>query len=86
MGERVYEAVVKQHEEGDFTALFPVLPGCATQADTLDGLVKNATDAAQAWVDFKRDRGEQIPEAVYTTLHGELREGLYLRIKVKLDD
>ena len=42
---------------------FPDLPGCMTDGDNLDDLMKNAADALESWMDAAIDRGEALPEA-----------------------
>jgi predicted RNase H-like HicB family nuclease len=44
-------AVVHQAEEGGLWAEVPALPGCMTQADTLDALKKNLQEAVELWLE-----------------------------------
>ncbi len=41
------KAIVHEAEEGGFWAEVPAVPGCATQADTLDELLTNLRDAIE---------------------------------------
>jgi predicted RNase H-like HicB family nuclease len=41
------KAVVHEAEEGGFWAEVPAIPGCATQGDTLDELMKNLHEAIE---------------------------------------
>ncbi|MBI1203378.1 MAG: DUF1902 domain-containing protein [Rhodopseudomonas sp.] len=41
------KVVVHEAEEGGFWAEVPALPGCATQGDTLDELMKNLHEAIE---------------------------------------
>ncbi|MFZ0486617.1 MAG: type II toxin-antitoxin system HicB family antitoxin [Arenicellales bacterium] len=41
------KVIVHQAEEGGYWAEVPSIPGCATQADTLDELIKNVHEAVE---------------------------------------
>ena len=43
------KAVIHEAEEGGFWAEVPALPGCVTQAETLDELHKNIHEAVEGW-------------------------------------
>jgi predicted RNase H-like HicB family nuclease len=43
--------VVHEAEEGGYWAEVPALPGCATQGDTLQELVRNLAEAVEGWFD-----------------------------------
>ena len=45
------KAVVHKAEEGGFWAEVPALPGCVTQAETLDELRVNLREAIEGWLD-----------------------------------
>ena len=45
-----FKAIVHQEEDGGYWAEVPVLPGCATQGDTLDELEKNLREAIEGWL------------------------------------
>jgi len=44
------KAVVHRAEEGGFWAEVPALPGCVTQAETLDELRNNLKEAIELWL------------------------------------
>ena len=44
------KAIVHEAEEGGFWAEVPALPGCVTQADTLEDLQKNLQEAITDWL------------------------------------
>ena len=46
----VLKAIV-HHEDGVYWAEVPDLPGCYTQADTLDGLVENLQEAISLYLE-----------------------------------
>jgi predicted RNase H-like HicB family nuclease len=61
------KAVVHEAEEGGYWAEVPALPGCATEAETLDELMANLKDAIEAWLwvdvpEPKPEQGERILE------------------------
>jgi predicted RNase H-like HicB family nuclease len=49
------EAVVEPEAEGGFSASVPSLPGCFTEAETLDELQANLIEAAEGWLTARRD-------------------------------
>ena len=44
------KVVVHEAEEGGFWAEVPVLPGCASQGDTMDELLANVREAITGWL------------------------------------
>lgn len=44
------KAIIHNAEEGGFWAEVPALPGCLTQAETLDELKTNLREAIQLWL------------------------------------
>ena len=54
------EIVVHRAEEGGFWAEVPTIPGCATQGETYDELLRNLTDAIEGCVsvDIQPERSE----------------------------
>ncbi len=43
-------AVVHPAEEGGYWAEVPALPGCITEGDNLDEVMKNLQDAIEGWL------------------------------------
>jgi predicted RNase H-like HicB family nuclease len=52
------KAVVHKAEEGGYWAEVPSLPGCVTQAETIDDLRANLREAIEGWLEAG------IPESV----------------------
>ena len=50
--------VVHQAEEGGYWAEVPAIPGCATQGDTHEDLLKNVYEAVEACLSIK---GPDVP-------------------------
>lgn len=46
-GHMKLKAIVHEAEEGGFWAEVPAIPGCATQGDSLDDLLKNLHEAVE---------------------------------------
>ena len=42
--------VIHEAEEGGYWAEVPILPGCATQGETVEALLANLGEAAQGWL------------------------------------
>ena len=49
------KAIVHQAEEGGYWAEVPALPGCVTEADTMEQLKLNLKDAIQGWLEVAND-------------------------------
>lgn len=56
-----FVVVVERDEDGYYVASVPELPGCHTQAKTLDELTKRAKEAIEAYLEAE---GHQPREAV----------------------
>lgn len=59
----IYPACFYPCEEGGYTVIFPDLPGCVTEGDTLDEAIDMAVDAASGWVLDSVENGEPAPKA-----------------------
>lgn len=46
----VLKAIIHKAEEGGYWAEVPSLPGCLTQAETLDELKSNLREAVELWL------------------------------------
>jgi predicted RNase H-like HicB family nuclease len=44
------KVIVHEADEGGFWAEVPALPGCASQGETMDDLVKNIREAIAGWL------------------------------------
>ena len=51
--------------EGGYVVVYPDLPGCMTQGETLEELVAMAQDARQSWIEAEYERGNDIPPPSY---------------------
>ena len=48
------KAIVHDAEEGGFWAEVPAIPGCATQGDTMDELLRNLHEAIEGCLSMER--------------------------------
>ncbi|QDU86710.1 hypothetical protein Pla175_00600 [Pirellulimonas nuda] len=46
----IFKAIIHDAEEGGFWAEVPALPGCVTQAESLEELEANLHDAIEGWL------------------------------------
>ncbi len=55
--ERVYEfdVVILEDETGGYVALVPALPGCHTQGDTIDEVLRNIREAIELYLETLND-------------------------------
>jgi len=58
-----YLAAVFTDEDGGYYAIFPDLPGCITQADSLELLEPMLKDALFVWLDAAKEDGDDVPKA-----------------------
>lgn len=54
---------------GGYVALFPDLPGCVTQGDTLEEAAAMAEDARRGWMQVEYERGHDIPLPSYPEVY-----------------
>lgn len=60
-----FDVVVQKDESGGYIAFVPSLPGCHTQGDTLEELMKNVEDAIELYLETleEDERSEAIRAA-----------------------
>jgi predicted RNase H-like HicB family nuclease len=46
-----FDVVILEDETGGYVALVPALPGCHTQGDTLEELIKNIKEAIELYTE-----------------------------------
>lgn len=57
---KVYPIVIHPAEDG-YVAEIEELPGCMTQGETLDEVVKRIEDARRGWIEVAYEDGQEIP-------------------------
>jgi predicted RNase H-like HicB family nuclease len=56
---RDFDVVIERDSEGYFVATVPVLPGCHTQARSLDELSERIQEAIALYIEVEGELGEQ---------------------------
>jgi predicted RNase H-like HicB family nuclease len=56
-----YPVEVVECEEGGYFARLPDLPGCMTQAETMNELLANVREAKEVWLEGALEAGENMP-------------------------
>jgi len=57
-----FNVLVEKDEDGYYVATVPVLPGCHTQAKSLDDLLERIKEAIEAYLEAEKDI--EIPEFI----------------------
>jgi len=57
-----YAVELRQYEDGTWFARMPELPGCMTEADTLEDVVEMVRDAQREWIAACLEDGTLVPE------------------------
>jgi predicted RNase H-like HicB family nuclease len=58
---RTYTVKIEPCEEGGYWAFVPALPGCFTQGETLDEVVRMTREAIEGFVEVLAEKGQPIP-------------------------
>lgn len=84
----IYPACFYPCEEGGYTVIFPDLPGCVTEGDTLAEAVDMAIDAASGWLLNSVENNETIPQAsnIKSIDPNEYENGFVSIISINLDE
>ena len=61
--EYVYPATFHDNGDGSYTVIFPDLPGCMTQGNTLSQAISMAEKALAQWLEYLSDKKMDIPKA-----------------------
>jgi predicted RNase H-like HicB family nuclease len=57
---RNFNVVIERDAEGYFVASVPALPGCHTQAKSLDQLMKRIRDAIELYLEVEGEQAEEL--------------------------
>lgn len=84
----IYPACFYPCEDGGYTVIFPDLPGCITEGETLSESVDMAIDAASGWLLDTVENNEAIPHAsdIKSIIPDEYENGFVSIISVDLDE
>ena len=58
----VLKVVLKEEEDGRWSASVPALPGCSSWGYSSQEALANIKDAAEVYIDDMIDAGESLPE------------------------
>lgn len=84
----IYPACFYPCEEGGYTVIFPDLPGCITEGDTLSDAIDMAINAASGWLLDTVENNETIPQAsdIKSIVPDEYENGFVSIISVDLGE
>ena len=82
----IYPACFYPCEEGGYTVVFPDLPGCVTEGDTLAEAMEMAVDASSGWLLTSVEENNQLPKAsnIKSVIPDEYENGFVSLIGVDL--
>ena len=66
-----YPFVVHADPDGGYVIVYPDLPGCLSQAETLEEIPAMAEDARIGWVETEYEEGRNIPEPSHQEYSGK---------------
>jgi predicted RNase H-like HicB family nuclease len=53
------QAIALPEAAGGYSIVVPALPGCVTEADTIEEAQANVVEAAEGWLDVAHDRNKE---------------------------
>ena len=56
-----YTVILEREADGGYVATVPALPGCVSQGDTRDDVMKNIREAADFYIEDCIDAGDPVP-------------------------
>lgn len=66
-----YPFVVHADPDGGYVIVYPDLPGCLSQAETLDEIPAMAEEAREGWIETEYEEGRNIPEPSHQEFSGK---------------
>jgi predicted RNase H-like HicB family nuclease len=57
-----YTIVLEPQEEGGYTVYVPALPGCVSQAETVEEAMSNIKEAIIVYLESLKERGIGLPQ------------------------
>jgi predicted RNase H-like HicB family nuclease len=84
----VYPACFYPCEEGGYTVIFPDLPGCITEGDSLAEAVDMAVEAASGWLLDEVENNKTLPTSsnIKNIVANEYDNGFVTLISIDLDE
>ena len=87
---RTYIAAIHKEDGEEFSVLFPGVPGCASQAASLDEVPAVALEALQGHLEVSRDFGDAVPDPLTLDEARRHEDGAgavcYLAVLVDVDE
>jgi predicted RNase H-like HicB family nuclease len=59
-----YTVILEQEPDGGFVALVPALPGCVSQGDTREQVMRNIREAIELYIEDCAATGDPVPTEV----------------------
>jgi len=56
-----YTVILEREADGGFVAKVPALPGCVTQGDTREEVLRNVREAIEVYIEDCRAAGDPVP-------------------------
>ncbi len=56
-----YTVILEQEADGGYVATVPALPGCVSQGDTRDEVIRNIREAADLYIEDCVAAGDPVP-------------------------
>ena len=57
--------IYADHDDGGWVAEVPSLPGCISQGDTREEVLRNIRDAIETWIDGAQQAGMKVPDETF---------------------
>lgn len=57
-----YTVILEQEQDGGFVATVPVLPGCVSQGDTREEVLRNIREAIELYIEDCIAAGDPVPQ------------------------
>jgi len=57
----LYTVILEKEEDGGYVATVPALPGCVSQGDTRDEVMRNIREAADLYIEDCIASGDPVP-------------------------
>lgn len=56
-----YTVILEQEQDGGYVAVVPALPGCVSQGDTRDEVLRNIREAMELYIEDCVAAGDPLP-------------------------
>jgi predicted RNase H-like HicB family nuclease len=66
-----YTVILERESDGGYVATVPPLPGCVSQGDTRDEVMKNIREAADLYIEDCLASGDPVPTEAGHRIHLE---------------